>query len=85
MNRITDSILDARVATINSLLGHGTDPERGTNGSIVLHKAYGSTAVRQYSGTGMGEATLSDLGTKREAYIFLSGMIAAVRALDTTF
>lgn len=69
--RITTEHLEAKVGF--------TDVTWQTDGAIHLYGAYGSTAVHQYSGTSGGSRDLSTLGTKREAAIFLSGMIAALR------
>lgn len=82
MNRITNAMLDARVATINRMLGFGDEPAYSTVGAIVLEGAYGSTAVAQYCNKSGGVRMLHDYGTKREAYVFLNGMIQASRALD---
>lgn len=78
--RITDKFLQARVNTVNRMLGF--DPASvtwNTVGAVVLYGAYGATAVHRVSNTSGGVSDLSGLGTKREISFFLAGMIEALR------
>lgn len=75
MNRITDADLNRRIDTANSLLGFSSDVPYPTEGTIVLYQAYGSTAVHRVCNDQGGQTMLHSLGTKREAFIFLNGLI----------
>jgi hypothetical protein len=79
MDRITDAMLDFRLNTANSLLGFSSDVPYPTPGTLVFYKAYGSTGVHLVDNEHGGQRTMFDLGTKREAFIFLGGFIQALR------
>lgn len=79
MNRITDEHLEAKVDTVNRLMGIEVPTPYSTNNAVHLYKAYGSVAVHAYVGPHGGSSDLSTLGTKREAANFLDGMIKAIR------
>lgn len=74
MDRITDADLNRRIDTVNSLLGF-EDPRYPTPGTVVLYSAYGSTAVHMVMSPEGGQSELHSLGTKREAFLFLNGLI----------
>lgn len=76
--RITTAHLEAKVATINAMLGV-ENPSYNVPGTIEIAGAYGGTAVHQVVNTGHGVSILTGYGTKREAGMFLDGMIAALR------
>jgi hypothetical protein len=81
--RITDAHLEAKVRIVNGLLGYPDSAGYGTDGLVVLYGAYGGTGVHVYSGPHGGHSDLMGYcGTKREAALFLSGMIAALRAVQ---
>jgi hypothetical protein len=80
--RITDAHLEAKVRVVNGMLGNDPDAPYPTPGMVILYSAYGSTAVHRVCNEHGGQENLSTLGTKREAALFLSGMIAALRALQ---
>lgn len=75
MDRITDKDLDRRIATVNSLLGFPDEVSYPTPGTVVLYSAYGSTGVHMVVNDAGGQTDLHSLGTKREAFIFLNGLI----------
>jgi hypothetical protein len=77
MDRITDKWLYARTETVNHLLGfEGTASDLFlVDGTVTIDQNIGGTRVVQYVGDGGGQRDLSDRGTKREAYIFLNGLI----------
>ena len=78
--RITDKFLQARCATINRALGHPENAGYSTPGVVHLSHAYGGTGVHRYVTTGGGVTDLMGYhGTKREASLFLGGMIEALR------
>lgn len=74
MDRIKDADLDRRIDTVNSLLGF-EDPAYPTPGTVVLYGAYGATGVHYVVNDAGGCSDLHSLGTKREAFIFLNGLI----------
>lgn len=83
MNRMTDKVLEAKVSIINGMLGHPEGAGYNTPGLVVLYGAYGGTGVHRYSGRAGGVADLmGGVGTKREAALFLDGMIAALRIVQ---
>ena len=82
--RMTISHIEAKVDTVNRLLGF--DPAEvkwNTVGAVCLERAYGATGVRQTSNESGGERDLmGGLGTMRECAHFLNGMIQALRIRD---
>lgn len=81
--RITRAFLEARVDTVNRLLGHPVPTPYSTDGAVTLSLAYGGYAVHQWSGPNGGRSSLTDgHGPAREAALFLGGMIAALRAVE---
>lgn len=81
MDRITNAHLIAKIETINNMLGV-KDVDYRTVGAVRLEGAYGGTGVSRVVNEAGGVSTLHHYGTKREANIFLSGMIASLRILD---
>jgi hypothetical protein len=80
--RVTDKHLEAKVSTINAMLGFDVDAlECNTVGSIQLYHAYGASQIHRVANAAHGVSQLSTLGTKRETAEFLSGMIAALRIM----
>ena len=75
--RVTVRELDTLVERVNALLGF-TDTSWNTVGAVTLYGAYGSTAVHRIVNTSGGITVLSGLGTKREAALFLRGMLAGL-------
>jgi len=74
--RITDRVLNARLDTVNGLLGF----REGVDGSFTIYQAYGCTTVRRISGDSGGQSDIgAPFGTKREALVFLDGMVTALR------
>lgn len=80
--RITRAFVEARIDTVNQLLGYSGTELPQTDGKVYLYGAYGSWAVHQYTGGHGGARTLHELSTLQEASIFLGGMIAALRELQ---
>ncbi len=78
MDRITDRDLSSRVDSVNHLLGF-ENVHYPTVGTVVLYQAYGSTAVHFVMNDQGGQRTLHGLGTKREAFYFLNGMLNGLR------
>jgi hypothetical protein len=81
MQRITNAILDAKVAQVNLALGYGKSPEYPTVGAVVLYGAYGSTGVHRIVTDGGGVTVLAGLGTKRETAIALDGILAGIELM----
>jgi hypothetical protein len=78
--RITRKILEAKVATVNGLLGFDVDAlQYNTVGSVQLYGAYGATAVHRVVNEAHGITDLSGFGTMKETAAFLSGMITGLR------
>lgn len=80
--RITDAFLQARVDTVNRLLGNPEGAGYSTPGVVVLSGAYGGTGVHRYANESGGVSDL--MGghyTKREVAHFLQGMIQALYAV----
>lgn len=78
MDRITDNMLYAKTLTVNHLLGFEAEQHSDlflVNGSVTLDTNIGGTQVVQYVGDHGGETNLSERGTRREAMIFLNGLI----------
>jgi hypothetical protein len=76
--RITDAQLYAKTLTVNHLLGFEVEDHSDlflVDGSVTLDFAYGGVMVVQYVGPNGGETNLSERGTKREALIYLNGLI----------
>lgn len=80
--RITRAFVEARVDTVNRLLGFEAPVEFSTVGAVYLYGAYGDWAVHQWTNEAGGIRTLHELGSHREASIFLGGMIAALREVQ---
>jgi hypothetical protein len=76
--RITVTHLQAKVDTLNAMLGHDA-PEWNTVGSVRLYRAYGGTGVHRVMNTSGGVTELAPIGTAKEANAFLSGIITALR------
>lgn len=74
-SRITQAHIDAKVDTVNSLLGVQY-PEVG---AIYLYMAYGGVSVAETINEHGGIRQLTGIGTKREAATFLDGMIIGIR------
>lgn len=80
--RITTAHLEGKVRTVNKLLGNDPDAGYSTPGVVVLSGAYGGTGVHRYANTSGGVSDL--MGghlTKKEAGLFLDGMISALYAV----
>jgi hypothetical protein len=77
--RITRKHLEAKVSTVNSMLGH-PEPQWNTVGSIWLYSANDAgTKVHRIVNTSGGVNDIMPLlGTNREVNEFLRGMIAAL-------
>ena len=75
--RLTCEIVDAKAATVNTLLG---TPERSHVGHVYVQGAYGGYSVRRMT-TGGGETGIGNAGygTLREAAQVLDGMIEGIR------
>ena len=81
--RITDAHLEAKVETINKMLGFKGDEPYSTPGMVVLAGAYGGKGVHRYCNTAGGVSDLmGGYYTKREVSHFLNGMIQALRAVE---
>lgn len=81
--RITNAHLEAKVAIINGMLGIDGPVSYSTPGAVRLYGAYGGTGVHRVCNEYGGVSDLMGYcGTKREAQLFLSGMIAALRAVQ---
>jgi hypothetical protein len=82
--RITDGMIEARIDTINRMLGHETVPvPYSTIGGVVRASAYGGTGVHRYNNEFGGVSDLfGGYSTKREVYNFLQGMIQALRIVE---
>jgi hypothetical protein len=78
--RITEKFLQARIDTVNRLLGFDPETVRwNTVGTVQLYGAYGATAVHRVVNDAGGVSDLSGLGTRREIGLYLAGMIEALR------
>lgn len=77
-NRITTKDLEYLLSQINQEKGYGPNPPYCTVGAIGLDWAYGGVKVVTYTSQSGGQRDLScfGYGTKRQAYIFLRGMLA---------
>lgn len=78
--RITKAHLQAKVDTVNRMLGIDPEAPYSTIGKVTLSGAYGGTGVHRYVNVFGGVADL--MGghySKREVGHFLNGMIAALR------
>lgn len=75
MDRITDADLRRRIDTVNSLLGFPDGVPFLTEGTVCLDYAYGGVAVDMYCNEFGGVTELHSRGTKREAFLFLNGLI----------
>lgn len=71
MQRITDSVLLAKLVNVNNLYRQKFAVNRDM---VELYHAYGSVAVVGTIENSSGTSELSGLGTKREAAKFLDGM-----------
>lgn len=79
MDRITDRDLNRRIDTVNSLLGFDTDQNLYMQkGAVKTYSAYGATGVHINCNEHGGVSVLHELGTKREAFIFLRGLITGL-------
>lgn len=84
MKRVTARHLESAIVTINHLLRRPeTKTKLDENGRAVpqpghffIHYANGKAAVCMVTRDG-GSLTFNESGTRREAHIFLSGMITA--------
>lgn len=82
-NRITKAHLEAKVRIVNAMLGNPEDAPYPTPGVVVLSGAYGGTGVHRVVNEHGGQEDLMGYhGTKSEASLFLSGMIAALRITE---
>jgi hypothetical protein len=80
--RITRAHVEAKLDTINRMLGN-TDPN-GV-GTLELSGAYGGWAIHQICNEARGVRDLTGgHGPLREASLFASGMIAALRIVETS-
>jgi len=78
--RITRKMVDARIESVNVLLGHGENPAYSTVGAVTLGSAYGGYRVERYCNDAGAVSTLTNgYGTLREAYGFLQGMLSGLR------
>lgn len=79
--RITAKFLEARVDTVNGLLGFQTENVKwSTVGAVRLSHAYGGYAVHRVCNESGGVSDLTGgHGSGREAAAFLGGMIEALR------
>lgn len=78
--RMTNACLEGKCNTINGMLGHPADAGYGTIGLVHLYRAYGGTGVHRYVNEAGGVSDLmGGCLTKREAGLFLDGMIQALR------
>lgn len=89
MNRITEAMLDSKLADLNAALDLPLDPyapERDAQGKLVanagtfvLEWAYGGVMLCRMCAGG-GQSSISGRGTKRECYTFISAMLAGIYA-----
>jgi len=78
-DRVTRAQLEAKVQTVNSMLGF-RDVTYRTVGAIELALAYGGTKVVQITEHhGARELSPDGYGTMKQAATFLDGMLAALR------
>jgi hypothetical protein len=75
---MTQAHVNAKIDIVNGMLGYDA-PEWSTVGAVRLYGAYGGYGVHRVMSTSGGVTELAPIGTLREAAIFLSGMIAALR------
>lgn len=81
--RINVAFLEARVDTVNRMLGYPVPTPYGTEGAVTLSRSYGGYAVHQWNGPHGGVSSLTaGHGPARETAGFLGGMIAALRAAE---
>ena len=77
--RITVKHLEAKVETINAMLGYES-PAWNVVGSVHLYQAFSAYGVHRVVNTSGGvDSIMPEMGTAREARQFLSGMISALR------
>lgn len=78
MRKYTTVYLKKLVSNINVKRGYGPNPAYSTIGAIDLDWAYGGVKVIEYVSNGGAERELSrhGYGTKKEAGIFLEGILA---------
>lgn len=83
--RITAAHLEAKVSTINRLLGFASGAPYPTPGAVLLYSAYGGRGVHRVSNTAGGQEDLmGGCQPARECSRFLDGMIAALRITTTS-
>lgn len=80
--RVTQTRLRNRIASVNALLGYGEEPTYPTPGAYVLYGAYGGWDVHRIcNASGGQESLLGGYGPARECDLYLSGVIATLRAV----
>ena len=77
--RVTNSVLQARLDSVNRMLGNPPDAPYSTVGVLVLYGAYGGMTVHQYMNEAGGVSDLmGGIFTRREVLLFLNGMVRAL-------
>ena len=91
MDRITNKMLDARVNSLNNILGYPTErwkPYRvdgrwvANSNHYYVGKAYGGYRLEQLCTDGGGALDISPRGTKREIWDYTTAMIKGIEELE---